>query len=134
MTHVVLFLKKWAIPGLFFLYFRLFNSQFTVNKCPLYQLSHNHVILIRLQVANFFPSFYLNNWILSCKDYFQHKIARLNLVHLVFYFFEPTGELNMSMASFYALNFVQGYLPRVGSKKCSPSSPLNQIRIFNLVQ
>ena len=50
---------KWAIPGLFFLYFRLFNTQLTVNKCsinfandwirtaglwyrkrPLFQLSH----------------------------------------------------------------------------------------------
>ena len=56
-----LFLKKWAIPGLFFLYFRLFNKQLTVNKCslkvaydwirtrvlwyrkrPLCQLRHNH--------------------------------------------------------------------------------------------
>ena len=30
------FLKKWAIPGLFFLYFRLFNTQLTVNKCSIY--------------------------------------------------------------------------------------------------
>ena len=27
-----LIFKKWAIPGLFFLYFRLFNTQLTVNK------------------------------------------------------------------------------------------------------
>ena len=59
-----LFLKKWAIHSFSFLYFRLFNTQLTVNKCsmniyifgddwirtanfwywkrPLYQLSHNH--------------------------------------------------------------------------------------------
>ena len=30
------FLKKWAKPGLFFLYFRLFNTQLTVNKCSIY--------------------------------------------------------------------------------------------------
>ena len=30
------FFKKWAIPGLFFsLYFRLFNTQFTLNKCSI---------------------------------------------------------------------------------------------------
>ena len=27
--------KKWAIPGLFFLYFRLFSTQLTVNKCSI---------------------------------------------------------------------------------------------------
>ena len=32
------FFKKWAIPGLFFLYFRLFNTQLTVNKCSIYKL------------------------------------------------------------------------------------------------
>ena len=31
------FLKKWAIPGLFFLYFRLFNTQLIVNKCSIYK-------------------------------------------------------------------------------------------------
>ena len=30
-----LIFKKWAIPGLFFLYFRLFNTQLTVNKCSI---------------------------------------------------------------------------------------------------
>ena len=57
------FFKKWAIPGLFFFIFRLFNTHLIVNKCsieinnfsddrirtadlwywklPLYQLSHN---------------------------------------------------------------------------------------------
>ena len=29
------FLKKWAIPGLFFLYFRLFNTQLRVYKCSI---------------------------------------------------------------------------------------------------
>ena len=29
------FFKKWAIPGLFFLYFRLFNTQLTVYKCSI---------------------------------------------------------------------------------------------------
>ena len=31
------FFKKWAIPGLFFLYFHLFNTQLTVNKCSIYK-------------------------------------------------------------------------------------------------
>ena len=31
------FKKKWAIPGLFFLYFCLFNTQLTVNKCSIYK-------------------------------------------------------------------------------------------------
>ena len=61
LVHFVFFYKKWAIPGLFFFIFCLFNTQLTVNKCsinfsddwirtadlwnqkrPLYQLSHNH--------------------------------------------------------------------------------------------
>ena len=29
------FFKKWAIPGLFFFYFRLFNTQLTVYKCSI---------------------------------------------------------------------------------------------------
>ena len=29
------FFKKWAIPGLFFLYCCLFNTQLTVNKCSI---------------------------------------------------------------------------------------------------
>ena len=33
----IFFFKKWAIPGLFFLYFRLFNAQLTVNKCSIYK-------------------------------------------------------------------------------------------------
>ena len=32
-----LYFFKWAIPGLFFLYFRLFNTQLTVNKCSIYK-------------------------------------------------------------------------------------------------
>ena len=36
-TFVDCFLKKWAIPGLFFLYFRLFNTQLTANKCSIYK-------------------------------------------------------------------------------------------------
>ena len=28
---------KWAIPGLFILYFCLFNTQLTVNKCSIYK-------------------------------------------------------------------------------------------------
>ena len=66
-----LFLKKWAVHGLFFFYFRLFNTQLTVNKCsinfaddwirtadlwywkrPLYQLSHNHYLIF---IRDFFP-------------------------------------------------------------------------------
>ena len=31
------YLKKWAIPGLFFLYVRLFQFQLTVNKCSIYK-------------------------------------------------------------------------------------------------
>ena len=29
------FFKKWTIPSLFFFYFRLFNTQLTVNKCSI---------------------------------------------------------------------------------------------------
>ena len=37
-TIVVCFLFfKWAIPGLFFLYFCLFNTQLTANKCSIYK-------------------------------------------------------------------------------------------------
>ena len=61
--------KKWAIPGLIFLYFRLFNTV-DRNKCsinfaddwirtadlcfqklPLYQLSHNHCPLYVTSVS-----------------------------------------------------------------------------------
>ena len=61
--------KKWAIPGLIFLYFRLFNTVDS-NKCsinfaddwirtadlcfqklPLYQLSHNHCPLYVTSVS-----------------------------------------------------------------------------------
>ena len=31
-VKIAFFKKIWAIPGLFFLYFRLFNTQLTVNK------------------------------------------------------------------------------------------------------
>ena len=34
-TGFISFFQKWAIPGLFFLYFRLFNTQLTVNKCSI---------------------------------------------------------------------------------------------------
>ena len=30
-------MKKWAIPGLYFLYFCRFNTQLTVNKCSIYK-------------------------------------------------------------------------------------------------
>ena len=63
---IIIFFKKWAIPGLFFFYFCLFNTtQLTVNKCavkfagvwiwtadlwyrkrPLCQLWHNHSPII----------------------------------------------------------------------------------------
>ena len=35
--RIVFLSKKWAIPGLFFLYFRLINRQLTVNKCSIYK-------------------------------------------------------------------------------------------------
>ena len=34
-TITCFFFKKWAIPGLFFFYFRLFNTQLTVYKCSM---------------------------------------------------------------------------------------------------
>ena len=70
------FFKKWAIPGLFFFYFGLFNTQLTVYKCsmliifaddwirttdlryqkpPLYQLSHNHFPSFSLYSVYFTP-------------------------------------------------------------------------------
>ena len=69
-TGFISFFQKWAIPGLFFLYFRLFNTvdskqMFNINfaddwirtvdlwywKRPLYQLSHNHCPLASFLIS-----------------------------------------------------------------------------------
>ena len=36
MAKLFIVFFKWAIPGLFFLYFHLFNTQLTVTKCSIY--------------------------------------------------------------------------------------------------
>ena len=99
---IVLLLKKWAIPGLFF-YFRLFNTQLTVNKCSinnkkfaddwirttdfwyrkpsLYQLSHNHCPIVLLFIMN---RSFLTTFCVSAKSKNKH--------HMDGYWVDPSAK------------------------------------------